>query len=306
MRVQPFETTDLPQLRRLVNLHLAAAVPGWALSEAALARHLERDDAQPITDPWVEERITLCAVEGYRVLAAAHLLRYGDGPEIGRAYRGVGEIAWVLAQPERADAAMSVLSTTGAQLARWGVRKTHGWGSGLPAGPLWGVPDAWPHVIGALEDAGYRPSGHREALYGGWLADGDPPEEPPLPGLTIRRRVGRYETRVAALLDDREVAFCDVQPDMTSGGLSPALQRWAWLADLQVREEWRNRGIGRWLVRHAARWLRLAGCDRVVLSVADDAEAAGAGRFYRRFGWEVFVRETHGWRADREGRDDLT
>jgi hypothetical protein len=63
MHVRSFEPTDLPQLQRLVNLHLTAAIPGWALSETALARHLERDDEQPITGPWVDEYVTVCAVE---------------------------------------------------------------------------------------------------------------------------------------------------------------------------------------------------------------------------------------------------
>ncbi len=64
MRVQPFEPAYLPQLLELVNLHLGAVVPGWALSGAFLAEHLERDRTEPLTDPWVEERATLCAVDG--------------------------------------------------------------------------------------------------------------------------------------------------------------------------------------------------------------------------------------------------
>lgn len=92
------------------------------------ARHLGGYDTEPITDPWVRERVTLCATESDGMLAVVHLLRYGNDPEVGPAYRGVGEISW--------------------------------------------------------------------------------------------------------------------------------------LTDLQVRESWRNRGIGRWLVRHAVQWLRLAGCER--------------------------------------------
>ncbi len=46
-------------------------------------------------------------------------------------------------------------------------------------------------------------------------------------------------------------------------------------------------------MRCAVAWLRLAGCDRIVFNVAAPDEAAGAGRFYRRFGWDVFVREAY-------------
>lgn len=297
VRIEAFADTHLAQLLQLVNLHLTAAIPGRALSETTLARHLEHDATQPITDPWVAERTILCAVEGYRILAAAHLLRYGDQPAVREWCRGTAEIGWFLARPERPEAAAAILSAVDDQFRGWHVREVRGWGPGLPAGPLWGVPDVWPHIADALVAAGYRPdpATHREALYGGWLATVPPPEILPADGLTIRRTVGTYETRFTAILGGQEVGHCDIQPDLTHGGLSPALRGWGWLTDFQVHEDWRNRGIGSWLVRHAAAWLRLAGRDRVVLAVADQNEAAGAGRFYQRFGWEVFTREIHGW-----------
>ena len=39
----------------------------------------------------------------------------------------------------------------------------------------------------------------------------------------------------------------------------------------------------------------MAGCDRVVVPVDGDDETAGAGRFYRRFGWEELARLTRSW-----------
>lgn len=60
MRVQSFENMLLPQLQELVNLYLTTALPGWALSGAAIAHHVARNDYQPITDPWVAECMTLC------------------------------------------------------------------------------------------------------------------------------------------------------------------------------------------------------------------------------------------------------
>jgi GNAT superfamily N-acetyltransferase len=300
VRIQSFERTLLPQLQGLVNLHLGTAIPGWALSEAALARHLEGpDDHQPIIDPWVTERETLCIVEVSRLLAAAHLLHYAaDRPDVSESYRGAGAIAWFLARPGRTEAASLLLAAAQERLAAWRITREYGWGTGLPAGPLWGIPDAWPHIQAAFEQAGYRVDPavhHREALYGGWLDSVPVPIQPPIAGLTVRRVVGTYETHFTALLNGQEIGRCEVQPDLTGGGLSPALRGWGWLTNLQVHDGWRNRGIGRWLAQHAAAWLRLAGCDRVVLAVAAESEEAGAGRFYGRLGWSVFVRETHGW-----------
>ncbi len=293
MRVQPYELSYLPQLLELVNLHIAAVVPGWALSGAFLTEHLERDYTEPVTDPWVEERTTLCAVDGGRVLAAAHLLRYGTGQEVSDHYRGAGEIDWFVALPGRDKAATGVLAGVRERLAAWKVEKEYGWSHGLPGVPMWGVPDSCPHVAEALFAAGYRPPPyhHPEALYGGKL-DGVPaPAEPPVAGLAVWRTVGLWGTRFSALVSGEEVGFCEVVPELTRGELLPALRGWAELDEIRVRDGWRDRGIGSDLVRHVVAWLRLAGCYRIVFNVAAPDEAAGAGRFYRRFGWEVLVRE---------------
>ena len=79
MRVRPVERAHLPQLLELVNVHLAAVVRGWTITYSCLAETLEQDHTECVTDPWVEERATLCTVEGHRVLVV-HLLCYGTGP----------------------------------------------------------------------------------------------------------------------------------------------------------------------------------------------------------------------------------
>jgi GNAT superfamily N-acetyltransferase len=294
VHVRPFDQAYLPQLVELVNVHLAAVVPGWATTRSFLAETLEKNHTEYVTDPWVAERATLCATEGHRVLAAAHLLRYGTGPEINDSYRGTGEIDWFLSLPGRDDAASAVLAAARGLLATWEVRREWGWGGGVPAGPpLSGVPDSWPHVAAALGAAGYEipTKSHREVLYGGRLDSVPAPGEPPVAELEIQRTVGNNGTLFAAVLGAEELGRCEVRRDLTHGGSLPALQGWAELWEIQVREGWRDRGIGGWLLQHAASWLRLSGCDRVVLNVTEDDETAGAGRFYRRFGWGVFARE---------------
>jgi hypothetical protein len=51
--IAPLTSAHLPQVRDLVNAHLGLLVPGWALTEPFIARHLERNPGQCITDPWV-------------------------------------------------------------------------------------------------------------------------------------------------------------------------------------------------------------------------------------------------------------
>jgi ribosomal protein S18 acetylase RimI-like enzyme len=296
MQIEPLRNEHLIQLQALINAHLSAVVPGWALPAAFIADRLHHDPRQYVLDPWVTERTTLCALDRQRVVAAAHVLRYGTTAEVGEYYRGAGDIAWVVFWPEHAAAAPALLSAVHSQLAKWRVTRAYAWDTGLPIPLLVGVPDAWPHVAAALAGQGYRPFPDRaEALYGGRL-DGVPvPFAPPIAGLALRRTVGSMGARFSALVEGQEVGHCDCGPDLTLGGELPALRGWAELFEIEVEMHWRNRGIGTWLVQHAAAWLRLGGCDRIVLAVASEDEAAGAGRFYRRFGWEVLVREQPGW-----------
>lgn len=97
------------------------------------------------------------------------------------------------------------------------------------------------------------------------------------------------------MAESEEIGRLECSADLTEGGALPAFGGWAELEELWVLEDSRNRRVGTWLVGHAVSWLRLAGCDRVVIAVAEEDEVAGAGRFFSRFGWEVFAREIRSW-----------
>ena len=142
-----------------------------------------------------------------------------------------------------------------------------------------------------------------ESLYAGTL-DGIPaPGEAPAEGVTVHREMGRFGTRFVARLDGQEISECECIADLTEGGQLPSLAGWAELFEIQTSEAMRNRGVGSWVVRHAVEWLRLGRYDRIVVPVAREDEQAGAGRFYRRFGWTPLVRQMRGWRRALESRD---
>jgi GNAT superfamily N-acetyltransferase len=298
VRILPFRPRYLLALQRLVNVHLSAAVPGWTLSADYLAQHLDYDDTEDITEPWVTERTTLLAVDRGQLLAAGRLLRYGDGAKVSASYRGVGTISWLVARPDRPDSAAALLKAAEEQFAAWQVSRVYGWDTGLPVYALWGVPDCWPHIADALSAAGYLTDLplRRAALYGGTLAGIPEPGGAPIAGLTLRRTAGAVDgPRFAALLNGQELGYCEWNVDLSRGGLLPGMRGWTCLEDLLIEQGWRNQGIGSWIVQHGVAWARQAGCDRVIMDVADENERAGAGRFYRLFGWEVFVVDTHGW-----------
>jgi GNAT superfamily N-acetyltransferase len=295
--IEQFQLAHLPQVQALANAHMGALVPGWALPETFIASRLQRDPGEYVVDPWVIARTTLCAIERQRVVAVAHLLRYGSGVEVGPAYHNSGELAWLLAWPDAGMHAEALMNAAREQFARWGVVRVWALEACLPAGPFAGLPDAWPHIAAALASAGYRRDldmARDEALYGGSIEQVGPPTAP-IAELHIQRAVGRFGTRFSAHLDGQIVGHCEHIADLTAGGALQALRGWGELAELEVCAPWRNRGIGTCLVQHALGWLRLGGCSRIVLSVAAEDEASGAGRFYRRFGWDALARFQRGW-----------
>jgi GNAT superfamily N-acetyltransferase len=114
--------------------------------------------------------------------------------------------------------------------------------------------------------------------------------------MTLKRTVGTFwGTRFGVWLNGEEIAFCECSTVLSEGGDLPSLNGWALLGEIFTQEAYRSQGVGRWLVESAAAWLRMGGCDRIVLSCAEDDEQAGAGRFYERLSWQVFTRLHDGW-----------
>jgi len=100
LQVRPFKRNDREQLTALVNAHVQAVIPGFSVSVNTVLSQLEREPGEFIVDPWVIERFTLVAEQRGRIVAAAHLLRYGTDAEVGQDYRGTGEIKWLICWPE--------------------------------------------------------------------------------------------------------------------------------------------------------------------------------------------------------------
>jgi hypothetical protein len=67
--------------------------------------------------------------------------------------------------------------------------------------------------------------------------------DPPVSDLEMHLEVWPYGARIRALHAGEEVGWCGIQTDLTQGGVSPSLGGWAWLDELGVRDEWRNRCI---------------------------------------------------------------
>ena len=297
VQVRPFRRADREQLTALVNAHIQAVVPGVVVSVNTVLSQLERNPGEFIVDPWVSERATLVAEQRGRVVAAAHLLRYGPGKEVGQAYRGSAEVNWLLFWPranhwlDSEEAAAALMDACLGRLGSWGG---HWHADGvLPAPGVYGMPAQWPHVRKLYQRAGFVHDGQVEIVLLARVDELPGPSAPPLEGLALERSVGESGTRLSARLGEEVVGFVEVDANLVEGGRLGHLGGWADVGNLHVVEAYRRRGVGTWLVGQAADWLRLARVDRL-LAYAWPKEQAQLG-LLGRVGFRELTRSALGW-----------
>jgi len=122
VQVRPFHRSDREQLTGLVNIHVAALLPGVSLSVNAVMSQLEREPDEGIVDHWVVDRHTLVARRDDGIVAAAHLLRYGDDELVGESYRGIAEIRWAVCRHDAPEAGDAVVQAAIAHMRGWNAQ----------------------------------------------------------------------------------------------------------------------------------------------------------------------------------------
>jgi GNAT superfamily N-acetyltransferase len=277
-------------------------MPGGAVPVATLLSQMERDTGEPIVDPWVLDRHTIVGIDAQRLVAAAHLKRYGGDERVGPAYRDHGEIAWIICEPSNPATGAAVLDAAMSHMASW---RSKLWGAdgNLPCLGVYGIPDAWPHIEQLLIDAGFDDDGGQiEVVYAGDISQIPEPGPAPVAGLDLRRVVGPLGTSFEAWINTERIGVFEVED--AHGTSNAQLARWADEANHWVSPEHRGRGIGTWLARHGCAWLRLAGKDRF-LAYAIERRAAGmdpmeatadrCDQYYAHLGMQRITRTRRGW-----------
>jgi GNAT superfamily N-acetyltransferase len=117
--------------------------------------------------------------------------------------------------------------------------------------------------------------------------------EVPLVGLTVERRLGINGTRLSARVGGDELGFVEVSADMSRGSALSRYAGWADVGNFFVEDAHRRRGVGTWLLAHAAEWLRLGHMDRLLAYASEDEEAFLV--FLVRNGFREVTRTRRGW-----------
>lgn len=296
--VRPFRRSDREQVTGLVNAHVSAVVPGLSVSVNTVLSQLEREPGEPIVDPWVVERVTLVAELRGSVVAAALLHRYGSTSEVGKDYRGVGEIRWLVHarsatfRPGADESGDVLMRACLAQLERWGVRRKWADGS-LPAPGIYGVPEQWSHISELYQRAGFVHEGKTEIVLLARVEDLPAAEPDALPGLEIRRSVGINGVRLTAVLGADEIGYIEVETNLAVSGLISRQDGWADVGNLHVTGTAEPDQLRLRLLAEAADWLRLARIDRLLHYTWE--EEADELAFLRRAGFRVLTHTQRGW-----------
>jgi GNAT superfamily N-acetyltransferase len=268
--VRPFLRHDRDHLTHLVNAHVKAVIPGCSVPVATLLSVMERDPAEYIVDPWVIERETWVAIEDDRLVAAAHLHRYGNDASVGPALHDAAAINWLVCWPDHLDAGHDLMRVAVQRLERWQPRITV-LDMSLPAPLAYGIHDAWPHLAILAREAGFSDAdGRTELQFVIDLERIDARGDSPLKGLTVRRRLHVFGAAFTAMLNGREVGLLEVDDDFTRHGSMLRNDGWADISNLGIEPEHRGVGVASWLLRHAAEWLRLGGSRNLISYLGDD------------------------------------
>lgn len=293
-QIRPFQRGDRDQLTALVNAHISAVVPGVSVSTQHLLSNLECEPDEFIIDPWVTERRTIVAEQRGRIVAAAHLLRYGSGPDVGEHYRDLGDIRWFVHWTEApywsgaTEAATALMAECLQILDQWQVRIQRADGS-LPAAAVYGIPDQWPHVRSLYEASGFTPMRTEWVLIidTAELACRDAGD------LGVRRSVGINGTRITVSRAGRDLGYIEVDTNLDVPIRQGRMSDWADIGNLEVfdGDSDTDTDVVRSLLGAAGDWLRLAGVGRLLGYAGTEDEV----KSYVELGFSVLTRTLRGW-----------
>jgi hypothetical protein len=295
IEIRPFERRDRDQLTELVNRHVAAVIPGVALSVNAVLSQLEREPGESIVDPWVAERRCLVAVERSALVAGALVHRFRSDPDVGPDFRNAGDIRWLVCTRSGGDAGTALLRACLDLFDEWRVERRCA-DCRLPVLACYGVPDTLPHVRALYVGAGFEGPRRTEEVHVARCADLICPGHD---GIDVIRTMGSFGARLTLVRDGVELGFIDVGEQDADLARSATAITWTDVGNLHVAEGEDRAVVVPALYAAAAEWLVLGGVDRLLEYVADDIDVPGYRDELVALGFTRLVTNELGWELPR-------
>ena len=290
--VRRFQRRDRDQLTELINLHVAAVIPGVVLSVNTVLSQLEREPGESIVDPWVAERCCLVAEFEHRIVAAALLHRFRTDDDVSDGYRGAGDVRWLVCHPDLIAAGHALLAGATEQMRRWGVTAV-GVDCALPAPGCYGIADTMPHLRALLSEAGFGEPTRRELVLAASCADLVSAD---IDAASTIRTVGTLGTRFTLLADEDVRGYIEVCPPSTELARSYLTAPWADVGNLILTDGVDPAGVIPALLSVAARWLLLGGVTRLIDYRAADVDPPEYLTALHRAGFHTLVSNERGFR----------
>jgi hypothetical protein len=268
--VRPFERRDRDQLTALVNLHVAAVIPGITLSVNAVLGQLEREPQETIVDPWVAERCCLVVERHDGIAAAALLYRFRADEDVSDSYRGTGEIRWLVCSTDAVDEGSRLLEAALERMRAWGVRSV-GADCALPALACYGISNTLPHLRSLVLGAGFAEPTRKELVL---AARCEALTGEVVDGLGTSRTLGLLGTRFTVSQNRTELGFIEICDQPVEMARSSVAQRWADIGNLVVHDEADAAEVVPTLLSAGAEWMRLGGIERLIAYWAEDVDPA--------------------------------
>ena len=289
--IRPFERRDRDQLTALINMHVAAVIPGVVLSVKTVLGQLEREPQENIVDPWVAERRCLVAERSDGIVAATLLHRFRSDRDVSESYRGIGDVRWLVCAIDAADAGARLLDTALEQMSAWQVRLVVA-DCSLPARGCYGVPDTLPHIRSLLSDAGFGEPTRTELVL---AVRCDALTGHRLDGAAIKRTLGLLGARFTLSQDASELGFIEVCDQSTDMGRSSVAVRWADIGNLILHDGTDPAIAVPALLSAGAEWLLLGGVARLLDYWAEDVDPPGRLAQLENAGFRMLVRNERGF-----------
>jgi hypothetical protein len=289
--VRPFERRDRDQLTALVNLHVAAAIPGVVLSVNTVLGQLEREPDETIVDPWVAERCCLVAERRDGIAAAVLLHRFRSDEDVNESYRGTGELRWLVCRPDALADGASLIETALVRMRDWKVRSV-GADCSLPALACYGIPDSLPHLRTLLMDAGFAEPTRAEIVL---AARCETLTGVTRQGFEVSRALGLLGARFTLSLEGSELGFIEVCDEPIGMTRSSTAIRWADVGNLVVHDADQHATVLPELLSVVADWLLLGGVNRLIVYWAEDIDPIDELAELKRAGFEPLVRNERGF-----------